>query len=459
VEKGDDRDAGIAMGEIVSFGRSRRFRQPSGWHAALLLRLARVYCGKSPREFASDLSALLHLAIIESTVRTWEVARPPPPPHVVDAAVACTGLDVEGLLEQSRIAEPDPEGSAEAAGAPQATVEHDGVLAIDGDELLARLGVALEQESLERLGSALAGRHAPDARIAGSLEALLSHMRAQDDLLGPRVLLPAARSLLYSIDDITRDATSTTQRSLLSVAAQYEQFIGWLWVDIGAHEEARRAYDTAIVRAVESGNRALAGYLLACKSEQALMAGQPTRSVRLAREARSGPWRMSAIPLAWANDLEARASAVLGKSEQCNRRLDRSAELLARRAEEPPWAYHYIDKVLEVHTAMCLTDLAVVETKNAQRAIEIFDQAIAAVAPTRVRDRAYYLACAAQAHARNRQPERAAEVALEATTLAAETNSTRVLKNLSALRGTLRDHEDLKPVREFVELLDSLIRA
>src|SRR5438132_488686 len=146
---------GKAMARIISLGRSRRYRRPSGWRAALVLRLARHDLGRSRRELAADLGRLF-APMTEGTIEAWEAARPPR-------------------------------------------------------------------------------------------------------------MLPVARWFVHSIDDLIRDASLPTHRALLSVAAQFEQFMGWLWVDIGDYEQARRSYDGAIVRAVESGNRALAGYLLACK--------------------------------------------------------------------------------------------------------------------------------------------------------------------------------------------------
>jgi hypothetical protein len=390
----------------------------------------------------------------EGTIEAWEAAQPPPPPDVLPTVLNLAGVDLETLLERTRLDDLDQNPSPAQAGLAEAIeVERRTVVASTGTPVLARFNGCLDPEALARLEAAMDGMHRPDIVAARSLETVLGYLRTQDDLVGPRDMLPVARWFGQSIEDLARDARGPTHRALLSVAAQFKQFTGWLWVDAGDHELAERSYDSAIVRAVESGNRALVGYLLACKSEQALTAGRAEIAVTLAQEARSRAWAMSAVPMAWASDLEGRAWARLGRPGPCNRRLDGSAELLARRTDDPPWAYHYIDKVLEVHTGICLTDLATTDVRHATRAIEIFDGAIAAIAPARVRDRAYYLACAAQAHARSRDPERAGEVAIEATTLAAETNSTRVLRNLRALYGTMRDHRDLRTIKEFGELL------
>jgi hypothetical protein len=442
------------MARIVSLGGSRLFRRPTGWRAALVLRMARHDLRRSQRELASDLDGLFSYPLTEGTIEAWEAARPVPPPRAVDAVLDLVGGDLDGLLRRVQLQELDWEPTE---AKPNLNVglelEPRTVLEARPVQLLPLLAACLDGDSLARVDSVLNGRNRPDLLVAGSLESVLGYLRTQDDLVGPRRMLPVARWLVRSIDDVIGDAGAPAHRALLSVAAQVEQFTGWLWVDAGDYGRAEHAYDVAIVRAVESGNRPLAGYMLACKSEQALTAGKAESAARLAREARSRAWGMTPVPLAWASDLEARASAVLGRPGQCNRRLDRSAELLARRRDEPPWVYHYVEKVLEVHTGICLTDLGGRDIKQAQLATQIFDHAVAAVPQARVRDRAYYLAWAAEAHARSREPERAGEVAQEATSLAVETNSTRVLRKLRTLHGMLANHEDLSQVREFGELL------
>lgn len=268
--------------------------------------------------------------------------------------------------------------------------------ALDAD-LLTALGELLDPDEGERVAAALSGQTRADAQLVRHLEGLLAHYRTLDDLIGPQRTLISVRALVGAIDHFRRDAPAAEQRALSGLAAQYEQLTGWLWVDSGNHAMASRAYDRAIARATESGQHALARYLLACKSEQALMVGELSTALLLGQEAQAitgdakGTWRVTDAPLAWAADLEARVLALTGQRHACERRLDEAEALLSRsaedqRAEEPPWIYHYVPAALAVHRGMCYTDLGLPE-----RAIPVLEAAVASVPEERVRDRAYYL--------------------------------------------------------------------
>src|SRR2546426_3046549 len=97
---------GNAMARIISLGRSRRFRRPTGWRAALVLRLARHDLGRSRRELAADLGRLFAYPMTEGTIEAWEAARPPPPPDVVDIVLDLTGGGLGAPVPPSSVGRP-----------------------------------------------------------------------------------------------------------------------------------------------------------------------------------------------------------------------------------------------------------------------------------------------------------------------------------------------------------------
>ncbi|MGH2768972.1 MAG: hypothetical protein ACRDJF_00370, partial [Actinomycetota bacterium] len=134
------------------------------------------------------------------------------------------------------------------------------------------------------------------------------------------------------------------------------------------------------------------------------------------------------------------------------RKLDESAWLLAQSVggDEPAWIYWFNEEYVTAYRGICLTDAG-----DALPAIEILDRAIAALAPDRVRDRAYFLSWLAKAHARNDDPEQAGALAREAAQDAIGTGSTATLQNLRQLQGELQRWNDVEAVQDLDELLRS----
>jgi tetratricopeptide (TPR) repeat protein len=321
----------------------------------------------------------------------------------------------------------------------------------------AEFRAPLETDKTERLRAVVGGQAGADAQVAHHLEVVLAHYRVLDDLIGPQRMLGPVQAFTAAIDTVRKESGAGMQRALLQVAAQYDQLTGWLWVDSGNHAMARLCYDRALARAVEGGGHALARYLLACKSEQALMARQIATAIMLAQEAQSiegapdGTWYLTPAVRAWAADLESRGWALLREEKLCKQKLEEAEELLATstggaRAEEPPWIYHFVPEALDVHRGICHTALG-----ETGAAISVFEEAIAAVPEQRPRDRAYYLCWLARAHAGNNEPDRASEVARHAVQLGIETDSTRVVDEVRLLHGEL--DPQMPAVRELGELL------
>jgi hypothetical protein len=203
------------------------------------------------------------------------------------------------------------------------------VLAAGGASLLAALADLLDPDEFARVKAAIAQPSRADMATVRHLEGLLAHYRRLDDQLGPRHLLTPVQSSLDWINDLRLATRPPVRQALLAVAADYEQFTGWLWQDSGDHAAAERAYDRAVERATESGDHALPGYVLARKAEQALQEGRAGTALELAQAARGGKGRLTPAVHAYAAMKEARAWALNGKANDCKRTLDEATELLA----------------------------------------------------------------------------------------------------------------------------------
>ncbi len=326
---------------------------------------------------------------------------------------------------------------------------------LSADDLGLVPGIESEEasEAQERLRRVIQGPLRADMQVVGHLRNLLSDWRVLDDLLGPRAMLPLTLPVCQLLDELSQDAQGTVRNAFLTCGAEYQQFTGWLWVDLGDHQQASSSYERAIARAVQGNRGDLAGYLLACQAEHAIAQDRPRLARSLAEASQARHRELTPAAAGWAADLEARTWATEGNETECRRKLEQARDLLRisrdnSRADEPSWVYHFVEDAFFVHEGMCLADLG-----QARPAIGSLEATINALDPGRVRDRAYYVSYLAKAHAYDADPERAASVGQEALRLAVQAGSQRIIDRLDSVRGRLRRWRKLRSVHEFTEAL------
>ena len=328
------------------------------------------------------------------------------------------------------------------------------MLKAGGAALLAPFAGLLDATDHERVAAVVSGHSRADMASVEHFQALLSHFRKLDDLMGPRSVHGAVQSTIGVLDGLRDAAEPRIRPALLSVCAQYEQLDAWMWLDRGQAASAERRYDRALARATESGNQPFAGYLLAFKANQTLKNENPRTTIALASQVRSGKWGLTPKVEAYAAQLEARAWAISGDGDRCERNLDDVARLLAtvsqRKEDEPPWIYFYGPERLPVHRGFCYAQLG-----RTEAAISVFDEAIANLPREYARDRASYLFWSAKAYADNDDPKQAAIVARDAVQTLVDAGSDSILDEAHKLHAHLADAQSLPEVREFGELLQT----
>ncbi|MGH2943763.1 MAG: hypothetical protein ACRDLN_13420, partial [Solirubrobacteraceae bacterium] len=136
------------------------------------------------------------------------------------------------------------------------------ILKAGGAALLAPIAGLLDSSDQERVASVVSAGSRPDMASVEHFEALLSHFRKLDDLMGPRSVHGAVQSTIGVLDGLRDAAEPSVRPALLSVCAQYEQLDAWMWLDRGDSAMAHSRHDRALARATEAGDQPLAGYLL-----------------------------------------------------------------------------------------------------------------------------------------------------------------------------------------------------
>ncbi|PZS00616.1 MAG: hypothetical protein DLM67_00975 [Candidatus Nephthysia bennettiae] len=280
------------MGRIIRL----RFHDQSGDLFSI-----RQRAGQTVEEFAELLSRALDQTIASGTLRVWEGGRAVPPPDVVEAAATITAAQSSG---------PIPE-------------------AIEPVPLHIVRGLAGD-----RITDQVANWTARQADLISKL----------DDQIGGAQMLPLAvenldlATAFLDHGDHDRVTRSTLQRSVAELA----RLSGWLAVDAGLHDVARRYWGTALAAARESGDSEYAAHLLAYHALQASFQGDGLAAIDFLDAARQEAGRSASMALrALFDEWAINAWALVGDGRQAARHLRRADDLWERRhpEDDPKWLY------------------------------------------------------------------------------------------------------------------------
>lgn len=297
----------------------------------------------------------------------------------------------------------------------------------------ARDIAAGQSEGDQRVNAALAGHARPDTAMQDHLAAILASQRAIEDTAGARTVIPATEQQLEVVEQLRREARGPLHDDMLSLEAQYAQFIGWCYQDLGDERASERWYGRALLAAHEADDPNMIASVLSMRSNAAWDAGDPQRAAALG-EAATRPGATPGV-LALSHQQAARAHARLGDRNAAERSLDAGARLAQAAGKnpdrEPPWIYFFDENRFTVQRALVLRELGDYRT-----AADLFHDAVDRLPATYQRDRAVYLARRAQALALAGELEEAGAVAAEARQLAEKTGSRRARDELDSLPPT-----------------------
>lgn len=253
-----------------------------------------------------------------------------------------------------------------------------------------------------------------------------------DNLLGPGQAITAVREHIEVIKDLRRDAKGADRQSLLELQTQYAEFASWLYQDLGRFDEAEFWLDRAFQWSHTVGDGDLTSYVMARKAQLAGEKRDLVDVVDLAEAAQRMARPRSRLA-AVARTYESYGHALRGDSDGSERAIDDVRNALDRvSSDTTPWGVWLNEQYVDVHRAQGLEVLG----KHAQAA-EVFTDAIDALPEGYHRDRGVYLARAAVAHAGAGSPEEAAAVGFQALTVAKDTGSGRIMRELAHLDRTL----------------------
>ena len=257
-----------------------------------------------------------------------------------------------------------------------------------------------------------------------------------DNLLGPRHALAGVQQQAGLIEQLLPSARGTVRTGLLRLGAWYAESASWLWEDAGRLDHAGRWLARASEWSHEADDRRMLAWTLFRRSQQALARRDAGAVVGLALAAQREADRLPPAMLASALLQEARGYALDGDEVACQRRLDEAGVRAASPQQEGDARTGHgefcTESYVEVQRAACWTQLGFPE-----RAVPIYERWMPSIPSVYVRNRGIHLAQLAKAHAAGGEPERAAEVAIEALAIARQTGSGRGIALVAELHKSL----------------------
>jgi transcriptional regulator with XRE-family HTH domain len=339
-------------------------------------------------------------------------------------------------------------------------------VALGADGTLARL-VASRSRQKRRSGDPADGPPQPawivgawhlshDPMALEAFEGLFAHFRQVGSTVSSRLVegtvIQQARVLMAAC----LHASGEHRGRLLTLAARYAEFAGWMLQESGAEEESLRWTDAAVKLAEANGDRVMRLHAMVRRALVALHRNDAMEVIKLAATASSSP----AAP-DWLRGLalqrEAQGHAIAGDYSSAQRALDRAASLpYSSDSARAPLGLGPTN-VADLHamtTGWCLSELG-----HAGKAAEILDREVARIPLTARRSRARYGIRRALAHALSGEIDHACAVAIDVLPDALAIRSATVeidVTRLSRTVGRWRRHD---AVRELLPLLAAVMSA
>ncbi|MEU6102795.1 helix-turn-helix domain-containing protein [Streptomyces flaveolus] len=273
-----------------------------------------------------------------------------------------------------------------------------------------------------------------------------------DNLLGPRHAIATVREYIERIKDLRHEAKGVDRQALMELQTQYAEFASWLYQDLGNYDQAEFWLDRAFQWSHTVGDSDLTSYVMARKAQLAGEKRDLVDVVDLAEAAQRMARPRSRLA-AVARTYESYGHALRGEPGDSERAIDDVRNSLDRvSSDATPWGVWLNEQYVDVHRAQGLEVLG----KHTEAA-EIFTAAIKTLPEGYHRDRGVYLARAAVAHAGAGSPEEAATVGLQALTVANDTGSGRIMRELVRLDQALVPWQRQPEVSEFRENFDAAL--
>ncbi|WP_343951598.1 helix-turn-helix transcriptional regulator [Nonomuraea longicatena] len=272
--------------------------------------------------------------------------------------------------------------------------------------------LAPDADLYERITRAIREPRRMDEVTLEWLDRCLSEHRYAEDTLGSGPLLPTVMAQFSTVIDLAHGASGTFGGRLVALVAQYAQFVAWMCQDAGNEGAALAWYDRSHAWALEAGDASLAATTLNMRAHQAWSLGDAQKCIRLAEASRWHDGRTTLGVQGMASQMIARGHAQMNDANSARSRLSEAEDMIRRAArhpeDEPPWMYFYDEGWFRMQRGMAELQLG-----NGNHAVELLEDGLRTLPESYRRDRAWFRACLARAHAVQGDAEAATDVAIK----------------------------------------------
>ncbi len=433
----------------------------------LVLRHLRVQAGLSQRELGKK-SLYDHSRI--SRAEQGDILVPAEQAQALDTALNAGGL----LISLRQAANPRSVGPATVSGSYDDAPVMLEVQTPDGRKVIVSIsrrqfghmlasgtiasilpGI-IDPSQAQRLARVIDRPARLDTEVIDYFRRVLTEHYTADKMLGPASLLRPVLAQISVLDDLRKGARATHVGPLMQVLSQYAEMAGWLHQDLGELDAAMHWSRRAAEWAQCADDPQMAAYMLIRQSNIAGLTDDHAAVVQLASAACRNPVGLEPKLTALAAQQQARGLAMLGEHDKSHRLLDQAAETLRDHPQVtephvPVYLHHYDLDTLEEQSAVCYRVAG-----RADAAATILEAQIGRLPRSFTRDRGHLTAKLAVAVAQSPQPDlaRATHLGQEALTIAHQTGSARIRRELHALDAELLEHwPDTADTRRFHEAL------
>jgi transcriptional regulator with XRE-family HTH domain len=316
--------------------------------------------------------------------------------------------------------------------------------ALDADgQLSGLIVVGASAEDLDQLAGAAVRPNRIGVAALDSLARVLAAQRQADDLMGSAAVLGPTVAQMDTVTHMVAEATGPTRQRLLYEAGQWAQFCAWLHISVGKHDGARSWLSRALEWAVECGDPDLTATVLSYQAHAAWLLLHPGPTIGLAGAALRDE---RVCPQQRAYDLfqSARAYAAMGELVDAEAALveaDAAVERCDSWSEElPPWQYYRGEWLWRLERGLVWEYYARHDRRQVNKAVAELRGGLDAM-PGEMRGSdwyAEYLVHLAAVYRSGGSLAQAWGVLADARTIAANTKSSRVLRQVATQERALR---------------------
>ncbi|MDN3056738.1 helix-turn-helix domain-containing protein [Streptomyces hygroscopicus] len=289
--------------------------------------------------------------------------------------------------------------------------------------------------------------------VVGHLQQLRTTLVQSDGLYGPHAAISAVHDHLTVIEQqLLPVAHGPLRREILQTGAEWAEFAGWLYEDLGRPEQALWWSDRAMEWAQEADDPVRQAFILMRKAQQSVGLRQQQRAVGLASAALRVRGDVPARIRASAHLQAAHGHALVGGELPTLRALDAAQALVEGQAAVNDQLGGYCNHAyVHAQRATCYLRLG-----KPTDAVTTYQQALDHWPAIYQRERGLHLARLAIAHAADRAPDAACATAMEALEISRETESRRTTAELRRVITGLAPWRRTAMVQELTEAVAAM---